>query len=145
MYNNVGKEIADTFEQYLKIGNNPDEYPIGHMDILRADAKGIQELADRAARWAKNKRTALIGATKWSLCGFLHDGRNHDKVNEQGVKNLAAFMKAIGEYGFADMVDSMLQQLGQGFLPGKIAREFTGTELEQKLAKWSDIYEKRVP
>jgi hypothetical protein len=141
MYNNVGKEIADTFEKYLKIGNDPDEYPIGHLDILRADAKGIQELADRASRWAKKKRAALIGATKWSLCGFLHNGQNHDKVDERGVKNLAAFMKAIGTQGFADMVDSMLNQIGRSALARKILGELEGSELEKKLQALIDSFE----
>lgn len=142
MYNNVGKDIADTFEKYLKIGNDPDEYPIGHMDILRADDKGIKELADRATRWAKKKRAALIGATKWSLCGFLHNGQNHGIVDDRGVKNLASFMQAIGTQGFADMVDSMLNQLGRSTLAKKIVTELKGGELEKKLQALIDSLEK---
>jgi hypothetical protein len=62
-------------------------------------------------------------------------------VDERGVKNLAAFMKAIGTQGFADMVDSMLNQIGRSALARKILGELEGSELEKKLQALIDSFE----
>jgi len=76
------------------------------------------------------------------LCGFLHNGQNHGIVDDRGVKNLASFMQAIGTQGFADMVDSMLNQLGRSTLAKKIVTELEGSELEKKLQALIDSLEK---
>lgn len=134
VHNNVSKAVADSFQSYLAVGNDPDEYPISHADILRADKKEIEVLVARVKRWTDRKRAALIGATKWSLCGYLHNGANHDKVEERGVENMAAFMKAIGEGGFADLAGSMLKQLGKSPLSRAILEKLEGSQLEEKMA-----------
>lgn len=141
VYNNVGKEVADAFQAYLTLGNDPDEYPISHADILRADAKEIKILVARIKRWTDRKRAALIGATKWSLCGYLHNGANHDKVDARGIDNLSSFMKAVGEGGFADLTGSMLKQLGKSPLARAILEKLEGSELESKMASLIDTLE----
>jgi hypothetical protein len=143
VFNNVNESVANAFQAYLVMGDNPDEYPIGHMDILRADDKQIKVLVERIERWTQNKRAALIGATKWSLCGYLHNGQNHHLVDDRGVANIAAFLKTVGSRGFADLSSSMLAQLQKSPLARKVLEKLEGSELETKLAGLLDTLEEK--
>lgn len=133
MTNHVGDTVANAFDLFLKKGNDPDEYPISQRELLEAQAKDMKTLAERIEKWTTEKRTSLIGATKWGICAYLKNGANHDKVKDRGVKNMATFMKLIGEQGYADLVDSMMSNIGKSPLAGKLLDELEGSSLYDKL------------
>lgn len=141
IYNHVGKEVADSFEAFLADGNNPDAYPIGHLDLLKADDKGIKILIERVERWVRDSRSSLLGATEWSLEAYLRNQENHKDVDDRGIKNLAAFLRAAGERGYADMADCLLSVVQRTALSNKLLKPLEGTHLEERLITVSDLVE----
>jgi len=142
MHNHVGREVADSFQTYLDKGDNADEYPIGHLDLLKASGNEVKRLIARVERWVESTRTSLLGATEWSLEAFLKTQANHKKIDEQGERNLTAFLRAAGEHGYADIADNLIMVIRETPLSQRIMKQLEGTELEDKLMTVADNLEK---
>lgn len=142
MHNHVGLDVASSFEDYLNKGNDPNEYPIGHLDFLKASSSDVKILIRRVERWVEGDRTSLIGATQWGLEAYLRDQGNHSQVDDQGASNLTGFLRASGEHGYADMADSLMHLLRNTPLGQKVMKNLEGTNLEDRVTSLSDKIEK---
>lgn len=102
----ASRSVGAAFEEFLKKGNDPDEYPVSHMTLLTGSGHEQKLVHARFNKWMLNRRTALIGATTWGLNAFLRTykvdalkGYNE----EEAAVNLAAYLRILCEVGYTDM------------------------------------------
>jgi hypothetical protein len=138
---NVNTSIAEAFDAFLKLGTNPDNYPIRAKELIEADASGSRILKERVNRWLTAKKTngdespnvPLLGATKFDICAYLNDARQRDAMKDGELDNLGGFLVQIGTKGFADMVDDIFHTVAQTPMAQKLLKRIRGTPLEDRM------------
>lgn len=138
---NVGTTIAEAFDAFLKLGTNPDNYPIRCAELLEATDAQRKVLQARIDRWLTNKNprgelsqnVPLLGATKFDICAYLSDPKRLNAMKEREFKNLGLFLVQIGTNGFADMVDDIFHTVAQTPAAQRLLHEVRETPLADKL------------
>lgn len=138
---NINTAIAEAFDAFLKLGTNPDNYPIRAKELVDADAAMHSVLKNRVAKWLTAKKVngdespnvPLLGATKFDICAFLSDNEQRESLKDKQLDNLGSFIVQIGTKGFADMVDDIFHTVAQTPMAQKLLSRVRGTPLEDKL------------
>jgi len=138
---NVNTSIAEAFDAFLKLGTNPDNYPIRARELIEANASDYKILKARVQGWltTKNARgeecpnVPLLGATKFDINAFFADTQRRDSMKDNELDNLAGFLIQIGTTGFADMVDDIFHAIAQSPVAPKLLKRIRGTPLEDRM------------
>lgn len=131
---NVNTVIAEAFDAFLKLGSNPDNYPIRAAELLKADGEERRTHTNRIARWLEDGNSPLLGATKFDLAAFFHKAENC-KLEDKQVDVLAKFVVQVGTKGYADLVDDLFHVIAQTPLSQKLLNKIRGTPLEDRMIK----------
>jgi hypothetical protein len=133
----AGSEIGRSFGEYTVHGDNPEKYPIGHKDIIKAETAELNELMARVGRWVASGEMPLIGATKWDLVAWIRDQTSDssklaEKDAARAARNISRFMVDVGTGGYADLARSIVDELRATPYLRTVLGHIKGTPLERK-------------
>jgi hypothetical protein len=140
----VDTSVAVAFDKFLRIGTNPDFYPILGEKILEANgAKQLGPLLARIEKWVKDGGTQegddtvaaapLLGATVADLVWSIQRARPQGSELKRQANNIAEVVKCLGDGPWIDMADELVQVTMHGELLQEVVGNIVGTPVGDRL------------
>jgi hypothetical protein len=152
----AGTVMESHFIEFLKKGNNPDEYPVeaatllyGTRSLSNYDEDAVGEELARVGRWTGKGAVPLLGATKWSVKAFLGDEHILKRLKDDNEfyrrvrGSLSKFLVALGDGGYAEMAEDTCEHIKRlrdshpRFIYD-VLDDLKGTNLEPQLIRMDD-------
>lgn len=96
----------DKLVSFIRLGENPDEFPLSAKQVMAADADTLKIFNTRVTSWAKRGRNDLLAATCYDFTSNLADASI--QIDDLAMKKLLVVAE---QFSMADLLKSMLERM----------------------------------